>query len=104
MLFRHSASAGVDGAYPTHAHDHVATAHADANGHEARRRPLCDHVDDGDRRGCGYGYGRAPYLYARGSGGIGIFNALFAQIAKYQRGSRRLISPISGRKMRRSVC
>ena len=32
--------------------------------------------------------------------GIGIFNALFAQTERYQRGSRRSISPMSGRNMR----
>jgi len=63
----HSASADVDDARPTHVHDRVAKADADANGRETPRLPLHDYVDDGDRRGCGYG--RAPCLYERGGGG-----------------------------------
>ena len=44
----------------------VAKADADANGRETPRLPLRDHVDDVDRRGCGYG--RVPCLYEGGDG------------------------------------
>lgn len=64
--FRHAANARVDDASPTHVHDHVAMADADANGHETRRLSPGDRVDDGDR--CGYGHDHAPYLHARVGG------------------------------------
>ena len=64
--FQLSANARVDDAGPTHVHDHVAMANADANGRGAPRLLPCDRVDDGDRYG--YEHGRAPCLYGCGGG------------------------------------
>lgn len=64
--WRSSLSVHVDGEHPTHVHDHVAMADADANGRQTLQFPLRDGVDDGDPYG--YGHGRAPYLDARGGG------------------------------------